>query len=79
MPQIDLPVKRLVQRRSGDWVKYLKPECREEWVRPFKSEYTPKVESKLDNVFEVDGLYPLLPLMKSEAGEDAKQDRKSVV
>jgi predicted transposase YdaD len=73
MPQIDLPVKRLVQRRSGDWVKYLKPECREEWIRPFKSEYTPKVESRLDNVFEVDGLYPLLPLMKSEAGEDAKQ------
>jgi len=54
MPQIDLPVKRLVQRRSGDWVKYLKPECREEWIRPFKSEYTPKVESRLDNVFEVE-------------------------
>ncbi|NHM26448.1 Rpn family recombination-promoting nuclease/putative transposase [Desulfofundulus sp. TPOSR] len=54
MPKIDIPVKRLVQRRPGDWVKYLNPGCAEDRVRPFKSEYTPRVESRLDNVFEVE-------------------------
>lgn len=54
MPQIDLPVKRLVQRRAADWVKYLEPACQEEWIRPFKSEYTPKMQSKLDEVFTVE-------------------------
>jgi len=54
MPKIDLPVKRLVQRRSGDWVKFLQPGCREEWIKPFKSEYTPKVQSKLDEVFIIE-------------------------
>jgi len=54
MPKIDLPVKRLVQRCSYDWVKFLRPDCRQEWVKPFKSEYTPKVQSKLDDVFMVE-------------------------
>lgn len=53
MPKIDLPVKRLVQRRPADWVKYLRPECREEWIQPWKSEFTPKTESRLDHVFAV--------------------------
>ncbi len=54
MPSIDLPIKRLVQRRSGDWVRFLQRSCREEWIRPFKSEYTPKAQSKLDEVFAVE-------------------------
>jgi len=54
MPKIDIPVKRLVQRRPGDWVKYLNPGCVEDRIRPFKSEYIPKAESRLDNVFEVE-------------------------
>lgn len=60
MPMIDLPVKRLVQRCSYDWVKFLQPDCRQEWVKPFKSEYTPKIRSKLDDVFMVEdpkGIY----------------------
>jgi len=54
MPKIDLPVKRLVQRRSGDWVKFLQPKCQPEWIKPFKSEYTPKTQSRLDEVFAVE-------------------------
>ena len=46
MPKIDLPVKRLVQRRSSDWVKFLQPGCQKEWIKPFKSEYTPKTQSR---------------------------------
>ncbi|MQL53725.1 hypothetical protein GFC01_15950 [Desulfofundulus thermobenzoicus] len=54
MPEIDIPVKRLVQRRPGDWVKYLNPGCAEDRISPFKSEYIPRAESRLDNVFEVE-------------------------
>ncbi|KFI34789.1 hypothetical protein HY00_09690 [Peptococcaceae bacterium SCADC1_2_3] len=54
MPKIDLPVKRLVQRRSSDWVKFLQPGCQKEWIKPFKSEYTPKTQSRLDEVFAVE-------------------------
>ena len=54
MPPIDLPIKRLVQRRSGDWVRFLQQSCREEWISPFKSEYTPRVQSKLDDVFIIE-------------------------
>ncbi|HHW44107.1 MAG TPA: hypothetical protein GXX25_09945 [Desulfotomaculum sp.] len=54
MPKIDIPVKRLVQRRPGDWVKYLNPGCAEDRISPFKSEYIPRAESRLDNVFEVE-------------------------
>ncbi|MQL53268.1 hypothetical protein GFC01_13580 [Desulfofundulus thermobenzoicus] len=62
MPKIDIPVKRLVQRRPGDWVKYLNPVCAEDRISPFKSEYIPRAESRLDNVFEVEdpgGCYPV--------------------
>ena len=54
MPKIDLPVKRLVQRRSGDWVRFLQPGCKKEWIKPFKSEYTPKMSSRLDEVFIIE-------------------------
>ena len=54
MPKIDLLVKRLVQRRSGGWVKFLQSGCREEWIKHFKSKYTPKAQSKLDEVFIIE-------------------------
>jgi len=54
MPRIDIPIKRLFQRRPADWVKYVQPECREDWIRQYKTDYTPKKESRLDNVFEVE-------------------------
>lgn len=53
MPKIDIPIKRLFQRRPADWVKYVLPDCREDWIRPYQTEYTPKKESRLDNVFEI--------------------------
>ena len=54
MPKIDLPVKRLVQRRSYDWVRFLQPGRKKEWIKPFKSEYTPKMSSRLDEVFMIE-------------------------
>ena len=54
MPRIDIPIKRLFQRRPADWVRYVQPECQEDWIRQYKTEYTPKKESRLDNVFEVE-------------------------
>ncbi|WP_243174574.1 hypothetical protein [Desulfofundulus sp. TPOSR] len=54
MPRIDIPIKRLFQRRPADWARYVQPGCREEWVRPYKTEYTPRKESRLDNVLEID-------------------------
>lgn len=54
MPRIDIPIKRLFQRRPADWARYVQPGCKEEWVKPYKTEYTPKKESRLDNVLEID-------------------------
>ena len=53
MPKIDLPLKRLLQRRPADWVKYLQPLCQPDWIRPYQSDFVPKKESRLDNVVEV--------------------------
>jgi hypothetical protein len=49
MPKIDLPLKRLLQRRPADWVKYLQPQCQPDWIRPYQSDFAPKKESRLDN------------------------------
>jgi predicted transposase/invertase (TIGR01784 family) len=60
MPKIDIPVKRLFQIRPADWVRYVQPDCREEWVVEFKTDFTPKKESRLDSVLEIgdpDGPY----------------------
>ena len=62
MPKIDIPIKRLFQQRPADWARYVLPGCREEWVREFKTDYTPKKESRLDSVLEIadpDGPYLL--------------------
>ena len=53
MPKIDIPIKRLFQRRPADWARYVQPGCREEWVNTFKTNYTPKKESRLDSVLEI--------------------------
>ena len=54
MPSIDIPLKRLVQLCPGDWIKYLQPNCSDNAIRPFKTEYIPKTTSKLDNVFQIE-------------------------
>ena len=54
MPKIDLPIKRLLQQRPADWVKYILPDCQEEWIKPYYTEFVPKQESRLDKVIEVD-------------------------
>ena len=45
-----------MQRRPNDWIKFINPKCRDEQIKPYKSEYVPKTESRLDQVFEVDDL-----------------------
>ena len=55
MPKIDIPIKRLFQLRAFDWIKFIQPECTDEMIKPFKSDYVPKLESRLDEVFEVTG------------------------
>ena len=60
MPKIDLPIKRLLQQRPADWVNFILPDCREEWIKPYYTEFVPKQESRLDKVLEVDdprGMY----------------------
>lgn len=55
LPKIDIPIKRLVARRSTDWLRFICPEADPAKTRPFKAEKTPKVQSRLDEVFIVDG------------------------
>ena len=53
MPRIDTPAKRLFQLRPADWARYMDPVCREEWVKHFQTDFTPRKESRLDNVLEI--------------------------
>ncbi|MDA8334580.1 MAG: hypothetical protein M0Z41_06245 [Peptococcaceae bacterium] len=53
MPRIDTPVKRLFHLRPADWARYMDPDCREEWVGFFQTDFTPRKESRLDNVLEI--------------------------
>jgi predicted transposase YdaD len=62
MPKIDIPIKKIIELRPADWARYVQPGCREEWVTNFKTNYTPKKESRLDSVLEItdpDGPYLL--------------------
>ncbi|MCL5289889.1 MAG: hypothetical protein M1489_02470, partial [Firmicutes bacterium] len=54
MANIDIPMKRLLQRRPADWVRFVEPNCQEEWIRHYQTEYTPRQQSRLDNVLEVE-------------------------
>ena len=53
MPRIDTPVKRLFQLRPADWARYMDPACREDWVNFFRTDFTPRKESRLDKVLEI--------------------------
>lgn len=47
------PLKKLIELRPADWARYVQPGCLEEWVTKFKTNYTPKKESRLDSVLEI--------------------------
>lgn len=53
MPRFDIPIKRLVERRAADWVRFIYPEARPDSVRSMAKELTPKAQSRLDEVFAV--------------------------
>lgn len=44
----------MFQQRPADWARYVQPGCGEEWVHEFKTDYTPKKESRLDNILAID-------------------------
>lgn len=54
MANIDVPLRRLVQRRAKDWVKFLIPDCPDHRVFPVETEKTPVATSRLDEAFEID-------------------------
>lgn len=55
MPKIDEPIKRLMQSRLQDWVKYLVPECNNDWIIEMDAEKVPaKKESRLDKLVLID-------------------------
>ena len=51
MPKLDIPVKRLMERRAADWVRLVYPAAGD--IRPMNRELTPKVQSRLDALFQV--------------------------
>ncbi|APQ78761.1 MULTISPECIES: Rpn family recombination-promoting nuclease/putative transposase [Clostridium] len=55
MAKIDIPIKRLMQIRLKDWVKYLIPGCNTEWIKEMDTEKVPaKKESRLDKLILID-------------------------
>jgi len=55
MPQIDIPVKRLMQIRLEDWVEYLIPNCNKDWIIEMDAEKVPaKKESRLDKLILIE-------------------------
>ncbi|MGQ9558367.1 MAG: hypothetical protein ACUVTU_10480 [Desulfurispora sp.] len=54
MSKPDLAIKRLLQRRAGDWLAYLVPESKPQQIRPYQTEFSPKLSSRLDSVLEVE-------------------------
>ncbi|MEG6522896.1 hypothetical protein [Desulfotomaculum sp. 1211_IL3151] len=54
MAKTDIPFKQLFQRRPTDWVRYVEPKAQEDWIRQYQTNFAPKKESRLDNVFEVE-------------------------
>lgn len=37
----------------ADWVRLIQPDCEDEWVTGFKTNYAPKKGSRLDSVLEI--------------------------
>lgn len=54
MPKIDIPIKRLMQKRSEDWVRVILPDCEKGWIFPVDSEFKPKMKSNLDGIYKID-------------------------
>lgn len=55
MASIDVPVKRLMQSRIEDWIKFLVPECKEDWIKEMDASKVPaKKESRLDKLILID-------------------------
>ena len=53
MPKIDIPLKRLIQKRPGDWIKYLLPEHADAPFMELKTDKVPKAESRLDALLQI--------------------------
>lgn len=52
---IDIPVKRLMQSRIEDWIKFLIPTCKKDWIKEMDaSKVPPKKESRLDKLILID-------------------------
>lgn len=55
MPNIDIPIKRLMQSRIEDWIEFLIPNCKKEWIKEMDpSKVPPKKESRLDKLILID-------------------------
>lgn len=55
MAKIDIPIKRLMQSRIEDWVEFLVPNCKKEWIREMDADKVPaKKESRLDKLILID-------------------------
>ncbi|MCH5138908.1 Rpn family recombination-promoting nuclease/putative transposase [Clostridiaceae bacterium UIB06] len=55
MAKIDVPIKRLMQSRLEDWVKYLVPDCNKDWIIEMDAGKVPaKKESRLDKLILID-------------------------
>lgn len=55
MANIDIPIKRLMQSRIEDWIEFLIPNCKKEWIKEMDaSKVPPKKESRLDKLILID-------------------------
>lgn len=55
MAKIDIPIKRLMQGRIEDWVEFLIPGCKREWIKEMSTDKVPaKKESRLDKLILID-------------------------
>lgn len=55
MANIDVPVKRLMQSRIEDWIKFLVPKCKKDWMKAMDASKVPaKKESRLDKLILID-------------------------
>jgi predicted transposase YdaD len=53
MPKIDIPIKRLMQARPGDWIEYLLPEYAKARFSEVQPDRVPKAESRLDALWQI--------------------------
>lgn len=47
---VDIPVKRIMQIRPEDYVEFIVPGCRREWIRELSPQKVPKRESRMDKL-----------------------------